>query len=800
MNLGALEGVRVLDLADESAAFAGRILADLGAEVILVEPPEGSRTRHLAPYLDDEPGTEHAFFHLYTNANKRSVVIDRESAKGRAHFEGLVASADVVIETAPVARRADLGLDHESLRAANPRLIHASVTPFGCDGDWRGWRASDLVATAASGLSWLCGERDGPPWHGSGRPSFALASLGAATGVVAALTARDRNDAQGGAHLEISLQEAATMAAIQSATPTFWSWFGTIPRRPALSNAIRCRDGGYVGMLVRPATFELFRAWVAEAGTKTQLGPDDAHWAELYAPRKGNPVSRAVLELAERYDRDAFADRAAEAQTICLPIMDFPSMAVHPQYLENGQFFDVEHAGLRRALGFVRSPVDAVAGEVEIAAAPKLGADTQSVLEPVSDAAVGTRAPSEALDPYRALEGVRVVDFCWVLAGPLGGRLLANFGADVIRVESARHIDGMRRQRGPDGEPNSDLGGLFNSANAGKRSFTVDLSTDRGRELVLALVARSDVVTNNFRPGALDRMGLGYGALCERRSDIILLNLPGTHRTGPWSARPTTGNVVMAASGLNVLMGFPGQRPRGYGVAYPDFTSPYLLATAVMAALRLRDRTGEGREMDLAQLSATISLLGPEWMRFRETGVAPPPAANRDPNHCPHGHFPAKGSDEWCAISVESDDDFRRLCSVIGREDIAGDPRFENLAARKANEDALDEIVTEWTTARDRWEVAATLQAAGVAAAPVEHLRDTLERDPQLRHHYQRVRHPAAPEVELPLDREAIRFAGVEHQVQRGPIWGEHNEEIVRDVLGLDDEAYTRLVRDDVLV
>ena len=352
---------------------------------------------------------------------------------------------------------------------------------------------------------------------------------------------------------------------------------------------------------------------------------------------------------------------------------------------------------------------------------------------------------------------------------------------------------------GPDGAPNPNLGNLFNDVNTGKRSLTVDLRSERGRELVRRLIATSDVVTNNYRPGALERMGFGYEELRALKPDIILLNMPGTHRLGPWRPRSTMGNIVMAASGFNQLTGFPGRRPRGLGVAYPDFTSPYLMATTILAALRERDRSGSGQELDLSQLSGMIALLGVEWMHYRATSVQPPRRANRDPNYCPHAPYPTRGEDEWCAIAVETDSQWAALCALMGQPQLAETARFASLETRKAHENEVDEIVAEWTRGQDRWELAETLQRNGIAAAAVESLRDTMEVDPQLRAHYQRITQPCDPDVEVTIDREAIRFAGHEHVLERAPMLGEHSEIVLREIVGLSREEFDRLVVEGVI-
>lgn len=818
MTSAALAGVRVLDLANRSAAFAGRVLADLGAEVILVEPPGGGSLRADGPFLDDLPGPERGFAHLYLNANKQSVVLDlghdRSDSDGdpadRERFLALVATADVLVDTEPPGRLDELGLGHDELRAVSPGLIQISVTPFGLDTPWRERKANDLVAGATGGLIWLSGEPHSTPVEGGANPSYAMASLAAASAATIAMTARDREAAAGrpslGAHIDIALQEATVMAVMQTATPSQWAWHGRIPRRPGLSNALRCADGGHVGFLARPDRFDAFLAWCDRVGIDHGMTSEDWEWSLLSAPRKDNPVAAATLALAGALSRDEFAAGALEADLVCLPVLDFDDLATHEQYVVNEQFLTVHHEALGRDVGFVRSPVDAMADGVTISPAPTVGQHQELVaaMATLPDGEV-TAVPAvrQDSDPGTALAGIRVVDLGWVLAAPIGTRILAGFGAEVIRVESANKPDSMRSQPGPDGKPDLDLGGLFNSVNAGKKSLAINLADPRGLEILRELIATADVVVNNFRPGAMDRMNLGFDELRARKPDIVSLNLPGAHRKGPWAVRSSMGNILMAASGFNMLTGFEGDRPRGMGVAYPDFTSPHLLTATILAALHQRNRTGEGQELHLTQLTGMISLLGAEWMAYAATGVQPPRRANRDPNYAPHGIYPAAGSehsdDEWVAIAVTGDAQWRALCDLFGNPELTSDERFASHEARKANEDALDEIVGAWTSGLDKWDCATTCQEAGIAAGPVEHLADTYERDPQLRHHYQIVHQPSDPSIDIPIDREPARWRTVDHGLTRSPGMGEHNEYVVRELLGYSDEEYIQLIVDEVL-
>jgi len=803
----ALHGIRILDLSDRSAALAGRILADLGAEVIMVEPPGGNSIRRLAPFLDDTLGPEASLAHQYLNANKRSVVVDLDQEIDQERFRTLVASSHVVIDSAPPGHLDRLGLGHERLRALNPGLVQVSVTPFGLDGAWRDRKANDLVAGAAGGLVWLSGEPRSTPVQGGADPSFAMAGLSAASAVMIALTGQWRGNHDHGTHIDISLQEATAMAVMQTATPSQWTWHQRIPRRPGLSNALRCADGGHVGLLVRPDRFDAFLTWCDNVGIDHTMTSEDWEWSLLSAPRKNNPVAAATLALAAALGRDEFAAGALGADLVCLPVLGFDDLAHYEQFVVNDQFFTVPHPELGRDLGFVRSPADAMADGVEIVRAPLLDEHhtlLNSLPAPSTPSQPQSTGPTQANpDPAQALAGLRIVDFGWVLAAPIGTRLLASFGAEVIRVESSAKPDSMRSQLGPDGKPDLDLGGLFNSVNAGKKSLALNVSTPEGLAVIKDLIAGSDAVINNFRPGAMDRMGLGYKTLRTLNDDIVLLNLPGAHRHGPWAVRSSMGNILMAASGFNLLTGFEGERPRGMGVAYPDFTSPHLLVASLLAALQQRDRTGKGQELHATQLSGMVSLLGVDWMRYIETGLQPPRRGNRDPNYCPHGVYPAQGSehsdDEWVALAVADDREWAALCRLMGTEPLIDDKRFATRSARKANEDAVDDVVRAWTATLDKWDCAEQAQQAGIAAAPVEHLADTYDRDPQLQHHYQIVNQPSAPAIDIPIDREVAQWRGRDHRLVRAPGLGEHNEYVIRGILGYSEERYVQLLLDGVL-
>ncbi len=805
-----LAGIRVLDLADERAALGGRLLADLGAQVTLIEPPDGARSRRLAPFVDGRPGPDRSYQHLYFNANKESRVVDLATPQGIAELRALAATADVLIETGAPGEMDGLGLGFADLRALNPQLIYVSATPYGQTGPRRDWKATDLTATAAGGLLHVTGDPADPPTHGAAFPAHTMTGLTVASSTMIALHGRDHAPGRPGAQLDISMQEATSFQLVQTGNPNTWLWRRQIPVRPGLSQALQCRDGRWVACNVAGNRLDTFLPLLDAAGIEHGLTPDD--WQVIHQGGRAawlsleNPLQYLAIELAARVTRDEFLQGFWDGGHPAMPTMNFPEMVESAHFRRAGQFHDVDAPAVGRPLSFSRSPLDAVQSPLPIKPAPRLGehaADPPAADPPVAAPPGGTQsngAHANGTMPHMPLEGIRVLDFCWVAAGPFGTRILANFGAEVIKVESGLRIDPLRNQPFHDGRYHPDLPDLFNDANTGKKSLTLDLTTERGKELIWELVPKVDVVSNNFSAGALTRMGFPYEKLREANPRLILLHLPGVGGDSPWAPLRTLGNLLMAASGMNFLTGFPGRPPRGMGVAYPDFTTPHLTVASVLSALRARERDGQGREIELSQLSATTALVGAHWMQFAHTGEQPPLPGNRDVNHCPHGVYATAGDDEWVALAVAGDAEWAAFAQAIGRPDLVAAPEFATHEARKAHEDALDAIISAWTAPQDRWAVAERLQAAGVAASAVENLRDMMEVDEGFRDHYQIIRQPSAPDVEIAIDGEPIRFAGEERRIlQRAPVLGEHNEPVLRGLLGLSQSEFDALVVEGVV-
>ena len=406
----------------------------------------------------------------------------------------------------------------------------------------------------------------------------------------------------------------------------------------------------------------------------------------------------------------------------------------------------------------------------------------------------------------RPLEGVRVADFSWFGAGPIAGRTLADFGADVIRVESEARVDGLRLGEPiKPGKTGYNVCAYFNNFNADKRSFLLNMSAEGAREVALRLIARSDIFLSNLTPRIFERWGLTYEELCEVKPDIIAAYQPMQGLSGPHRDFLGFGAVLTPTTGISHLSGDPDRKPIGVGTNYPDYVvNPGHTVVAILAALRHRRRTGQGQRIELAQIESVSSTMGPALLDYTANGVSQMRKANRSSWMCPHGIYRCadepSGRERWIAIAVGDDAQWESLCALANGAAFASDERFRTLLGRRRHEDELNASISDWTASLDAASLAIRLQSVGVAASLVHDGEDMCVHDNHLaeRGFYEYLDHP---ETDISLyDGPTVKL----HQTpgylaSPAPLFGEHTYDVATEVLDYKPEEVAELTASGVL-
>ena len=772
-----LAGMRVLECAQGiSGPMVGKLFVDAGAEVVKVEPPEGDELRRFRA-IGAPAGGDGVLF-AYLNAGKSSIV----GALGDRVVDGLLAGADLLIDDG------DPDLDIGRLRAAHPRLVIVSISAYGRSGPWAGRPASDLTVQAESGALQFRGPMGRPPLQAGGRISEFLGATFAASPALAALFQAE--DTGRGAHIDVSIHDVMAISG-----SNHMDLVHQMSGAPEVGPPVRFLDtpgieqaaDGLVAFNTNAG--HMMQMFLLMIG-RPDLMDDPEYLSFNGRLAKGSEWQSMIDDWVSQHGVREIIDNAVELRVPVAPCHDGASIVADDQLVARGVFVEGADGVVRprppyRLNGTALSPADTLA---------TLGQHDRQRPE------WSPRARGEfEQDAGRPLAGLRVVDLTSWWVGALSTQILARLGADVVHVEGPGHPDGMRLTGKMFATTDAwwEFGHMFAAVDTDRRGVCVDLTDDVGREILWTLIERADVLVENFAPRVADSWGLTHEAVLERNPSIVYMRMPAFGLDGPWRDRPAFAQTIEPMSTMSSITGFPDGRPVSKG-GLPDPVGGSTGAWVALVALAQRRRTGRGVAVESVMLEAAVNVSAQPVLEFLAHGVLMGREGNRSSHAAPQGVYPTAKEAEWVTISATSDAQWQALARCIGGEDLAGDPRFTTHADRRALHDLLDELIEQWTVARDGDEAAELLSASGVPAGVC--------RDPRLlRHHpqyigrglFESVEHPVLGRIEVPG--QPYRMEGVDGWITRpAPTFGEHNAEVLAEV-GIDADRIGELRSSGVL-
>ena len=793
-----LDGVRVVEIGGwVSAAFAGKILADLGAEVVVVEPSGGGALRRYGPFPGGKPDPEKSGLHLYLSTNKMSATLDLERDEARPLLQRLTAGADVIVHDAPRAEAERLGITYEALRAGNDGLIALEMSPFGQTGPYAGYKGFEINAAALGGVMMQLGLPGRPPLN---PPLFIGHYQAGLTGAMAVMIALTSRGPLGGGQ-RIDLAESDSWATFHTGNGVVQWLFGDrramrhgrrVAGGPYPNTILACKDGE---IRLQAMTKREWRRIIDMMGNPAWADDprfqDRLKMNELYA----DELDGLIADWLSGQTKDELFRKFYDFSVPFTPVNTAADFLHHPHLAAREYFIEVEHpkAGTLRQPG---PPYKLAKTPCRIRRpAPLLGEHNDHAFD-AAPVPAKENAGTASDGNTTGFERIRVLDLGWVWAGAVAGHVLADMGAEVIKVETRKRLDPARQGRPIVGDvPDPEQNPLFHNVNRGKKSLTIDITTPEGRDLVLRLAAISDVVVENMSPHALAKAGLDYPNMRRVNPQIVMLSYPVMGQTGPFNELRGYGNAAGALVGLDSLGADPdGDDLCGFNHVLGDPAAGQFAVIALLAALRRRDKTGEGQYVDLSMVESVGTMLGEATMAFEMNGEVAEARGNRHPFLAPHGAYPCAGDDKWAAIAVETAEEWRALCAVIGRGDLAGDASLTTYEGRMARRAEIDRAIAAWTRERSHYDVTETLQAHGVAATPcLDQEGRFFDPHLQARECYVDTDHPvlgSEPLYGIPYKLSA-RPGAVRG---RAPLLGEHNTEVLGDLLGVPPTRQAELV------
>ena len=786
-----LDQVRVLEMTRTvGGAYTSKLFADAGAEVVKVEPPGGDPLRSWSASGSPAGGGagDGAFFQ-FLNAGKRSAVIDLDDPEGRRRFLELATTADLVVEDLGAGVVESMGLGHAELAEQNPALVLLSISPWGRGGPWDLRPANEFTLQAWVGSTHSRGIPGEMPLGVGGKlGEFLTAANASALGLAALMAAR--RDSTQGEHVDVSAYEAMTTSFIVYAHlyAAYASDARTGSTRSIEIPSVEPAKDGWVGFCT--ITGQQFKDFCVviddpEMADDPKLASGDGRMDHR------NDVWARIARYTQAHTVDEIVEKATLLRVPVAPIGDGSRVA------------QIDHFAERRV--YVENPAGFTQPRVpyQLSARPARPVPPAPALGDIDDEPLGSHGDTRRIpsplpartEPSLPLAGLRVCDLATFWAGPVASCLFSALGADVIKVESIQRPDGMRFASGLQRDELWEWSPVTHGANTGKRSVTLDLSSDGGLAQVKRLVEMSDIVIENYSPRVVENFGLDWDEVHRLNPDAIMVRMPAFGLTGPWRDRTGFAMTIEQASGLAFLTGDPDGRPlvpRGMC----DQLGGMHAVFATLLALEHRAQTGEGLLVEVPLIEAGLNAAAEQVIEWTAYGQLLQRQGNRSPYAAPQGIYAAAGEDQWVVVSVDEDSQWPPLAALIGQDDWAG---WASRDERHANHDEIDAAIGGWAARRERDAAVDELLAAGVPAAPVITGRESID-NPQLasRGHQQWMDHVVVGAVPYPSF--PARFNGQYHRLGRpAPTLGEHNEEILSDVLGLDEAEIARLAETKVI-
>jgi crotonobetainyl-CoA:carnitine CoA-transferase CaiB-like acyl-CoA transferase len=796
--MSALTGIKIVELAESVAGeYCGKLLADFGAEVIKIERPDcGSPTRATA--------SGNGALFAYLNTDKRSAALDVASADQIELLHQIIATADAVIDDHAPPWAAAVGVSPTDLARRHPDVVFCSITPYGCLAPPEFHNAKSINVFHSSGWGYHTpshADPARPPLQGPGHfLADYEAGLDAALCVASSLFWHLRTGR--GEFIDVS-QQAVLVSRADCVLGRFIT--GEISPentrddydQQGPASFFACADGFvYLYMTSRNHWNGLKKL----IGQPEWLAAFDDDWLEFSVTReKVETFQQGFASWVGRRSKEAVADEAQRLGVPLVPVKSAADLKTSAQYRHRGFFQDVTHPVLGTA-AYPGVPYLFSASPARItSAAPALGQHTSAVLDSIATPRAAPRVAAPQRKPPTTsrggpLEGVRVVEITKVWAGPYAGKLLAFLGAEVIKVESFDNPDEMRAYGGTE----INHAPFFLSINPEVLSVELDIKSPAGLEQLSDLIAQSDVVINNLRPGAMERLGLGYQQLKSIKSDIISVSIKMWGNDGPLGYQTGYAPCFAALAGIASLVGYPGGPPLGTSMRYGDSTVGAAAAFAAVVALLHRDLTGEGQFVDLSAVETLSSMIGDCLLEQELTGKQLVPDGNRHPDMSPHNCYPCADGD-WISIAVADERQWRGLCDVLDAGALAVDVRYASMPERLRHADSLDLDLAQLTTGHDAAQLARQLRNAGVpaskSATSLDVISDELLWERMLYRFVSDHREGQRPVLAAPW-----RMTNAPAQIARGaPDLGEHTGYVLHEVLGatMQSPAIRRSDADD---